>query len=312
MANSTVPNLPPAGELTGSELLHIVQEGNSRRTSLGELSILAAGLTGARNWSVPWRGAVVRREAAYTVPSWPWFYPWDAPSLDTDGFWSVAQTSRLTIPNGVKKVRLSALGVIGSGATATGYFAEILKNESETVGKTSVRQGSSGYSDNLLAVVTPIFEVEPGDFFELRINVGSTSSGLRNVPENSGSWFCLEVVEADDVVFLPYDDRVVFLGTAEASATVGLDVATRAYRIAENAEGSRFYADAAPVGGPVVFEVTKNGTPVGAITFPDGSNTGLYSGSVVEFAPGDVRKITAPGTTEGIADLSFNFKLEAL
>ena len=43
MANTKTEDLTPAGALTGTELLHIVQSGNSRQTTTQDIADLAAG-----------------------------------------------------------------------------------------------------------------------------------------------------------------------------------------------------------------------------------------------------------------------------
>lgn len=127
MAHSSVPDLPAAGALTGEELIHIVQAGNSRKAPLSDLAPLATGLLGSRNWAVPFRGAFVRRAAALTA-SFPLFWSWDTILYDTDGFFTSAQRSRFTIPEGVKKIRLLGQASLGGSSTASGYFLTIYKN----------------------------------------------------------------------------------------------------------------------------------------------------------------------------------------
>ncbi|RQP08924.1 MAG: hypothetical protein EAS51_13270 [Microbacteriaceae bacterium] len=312
MAHSSIPDLPAAGPLTGTELFHVVQGGNSRKVPGSALAQLASGLLGGRNWSVPFRGALVRRSAAFTA-SFPLFYAWDAIAYDTDGFFSVAQSSRFTIPPGVKKVRLAAQSVLGSNAVASGFYYSIQKNGGgfDYAPILNIRQNNSGYGDNRAFLVSPVIEVEPGDYFELRVNSGNSASATVTVPADAGAWFGIEVVEADDVVSLPYDSKVLALGAVAASSVVDLDVAPRAYRLAENAAGSQFYADTAP-SASTAFDVQKNGVSIGTLTFGSGSNTGAFVGAQVDFAPGDVRKIIAPSASNGIADLAFTLRLEAL
>lgn len=161
-------------------------------------------------------------------------------------------------------------------------------------------------------VVSAVIDVEPGDYFELRSNCGSSLSAIADIPEDCGAWFAVEVIESIDTVSLPYDSKVLALGSVAASSVIDLDVAPRSYRLAEDAAGSQFYADTAPSGGAAVFDIQKNGVTVGTLTFADGANTGVYAGAQTDFAAGDVRKIVAPSSPNGIADLAANLRLEAL
>lgn len=43
-----------------------------------------------------------------------------------------------------------------------------------------------------------------------------------------------------------------------------------------------------------VFAIEKNGSPIGTLTFAQGSDTGVFSGSATSFSAGDVLTITAP------------------
>ena len=49
MANTKTEDLTPAGALTGTELLHIVQSGNSRQTTTQDIADLAAGASPAES-----------------------------------------------------------------------------------------------------------------------------------------------------------------------------------------------------------------------------------------------------------------------
>lgn len=72
---------------------------------------------------------------------------------------------------------------------------------------------------------------------------------------------------------------------------------------------SRAYAVTAPSGGAVAFDVQKNGSSIGSISFADASNTATFSttGTAAEkFAAGDRISIHTPGTLHSIADISFN------
>lgn len=141
-------------------------------------------LSGSKWWPVssgganpPFRGALVY-DPGITSSA---VVPWGAESYDTDAIHSVStNTSRLTVPVGVTKVRLSFRhDNMGSSAT-------IYKN-----GSGSVFPGfyAAAGAAGVVSGFTPTITVVAGDYFELYIAGGS------GVSANGYSWFAMEIIE---------------------------------------------------------------------------------------------------------------------
>jgi hypothetical protein len=106
---------------------------------------------------------------------------------DTNNF--VSTPSRLTIPAGVSKVKLSGAA---TGASATAQFiTRIRKNGSADISQsTAVDIDSSG--DDSSVAITPVLNVSANDYFEL----WAYSENTRTVSSsNVYTWFSIEVVE---------------------------------------------------------------------------------------------------------------------
>lgn len=142
--------------------------------------------------NLPFRGARVRM-AADLVPGSAGFeiIAWDVEDRDTDGFFDLAQPTRLTSPAGVSKVQLMAY--IRSPSGATGRYAYFKKNGAYLIGG-----GGLGNPDNTfdMSLTSDVIDVAPGDYFELEI-FGSVAvvAGGAGTPAGLATWFSLQVRE---------------------------------------------------------------------------------------------------------------------
>lgn len=200
MANKTIADLVAAGTITGDELLHIVQGGNSRKAALSAIAAAFAGLNIGQGLAAPFRGALVGRTSGLTDFALPLLVPWQVAEYDTDGFWNVGAATRFTIPAGVQKVRLSGQVEVTSSATAHGCYMSVYKNGGDNfrgVPICSRRDGSTGFTNNIysLPASAPI-PVVAGDYFELRLNLSGQAAAMNDVVNNLRSWFAIEVVQA--------------------------------------------------------------------------------------------------------------------
>jgi len=146
------------------------------------------------------KGAMVRWSAdkSLTAPVLP--VSWDAAMYDTDSFWSVASPSRFTIPAGVTKIRLMArIGFAAGQATkGNGRVVQFMKNGA--IGAEPGVAGTSdatGYTDGGASAITPVLQVQAGDYFEVRYN--TQESGAKTYA-NASSFFSIEVLETTEVV----------------------------------------------------------------------------------------------------------------
>jgi hypothetical protein len=99
-------------------------------------------------------------------------------------------------------------------------------------------------------------------------------------------------------------------GQPEASDLIVQFVAVRAFTLPLGLSGSEGYVATAPADGSKTFDVQKNGSSVGSMTFAQGSNTASFSmASDTSFAAGDRLEVVAPGTQDSaLADVSATFK----
>lgn len=201
MANKTIADLVAAGAITGDELIHLVQSGNSRKATLDEIAAAFVGLNVGQGLAAPFRGALLGRTSELTdFAAPPLLMPWQVADYDTDGFWNAGASTRITIPAGVQKVRFAGQVRITSSATAHGFYLSLAKNGSTDFRGnpvSSVRQGSTGFTDNTYALpACPAIPVVAGDYFELRLHLNGQAAAMNDVLVGNYSWFAVEVVQA--------------------------------------------------------------------------------------------------------------------
>ena len=147
--------------------------------------------------AVQFRGAMARKAANQTGADYTTATPvtWDQEVYDTDGFHDNATNpSRITIPAGASKVRLSAQVIAGNMTADEWFFASIRKNGAagtdwNGVGRSLTESGFTSAVANIVSGVTP---VSAGDYFEVYAQVEADTS----IDIFAGSsWFAVEVVE---------------------------------------------------------------------------------------------------------------------
>lgn len=120
---------------------------------------------------------------------------------------------------------------------------------------------------------------------------------------NSGNtgWDSLEVGQVDLATWI--------IGEPTASQIVFRFIAVRALHFPASLTGSQAKAGVAATGS-TVFDIQKNGSSVGSITFSASGTTGAFSAaSAISLAAGDVLSIVAPGTPDAtLADISITLK----
>lgn len=203
MANKTIDELTAAGTITGDELLHLLQGGNSRKATLSQIAAALAGITSAQTWATPFRGALLTRATDYMDfdENTPILAPWEQAEYDTDGFFSLTQPTRITIPTGVHKVRISGQVALPSSITAHSAYVTAYKNglpDYPGQGVQNFRQSADGFSNNVYQTQSAIIPVVAGDYFELRLYT-SGALGLMDDILAPASWFQVEVIEGSAV-----------------------------------------------------------------------------------------------------------------
>lgn len=113
-----------------------------------------------------------------------------AEEYDTDNFHDNAtNNTRLTIPSGVSRVRVSG-SVKHSGAPAGTQITHIRKNGSNFVGQPAIRLTNCDV-DVTMAITSPVVNVVAGDYFELFVYAASGAT----IQTAAETYFGIEVVE---------------------------------------------------------------------------------------------------------------------
>lgn len=141
------------------------------------------------------RGALVRKSADQTAANYSAgaFVSWDAEEYDTDTIHdTVTNNSRLTVPAGVSKVRLSATIAASADTSDTWKILQITKGGSADwfgAGAQTIEIGAVGIH---ISCISAVVNVTPGDYFEARFQ---TESDTSITIEHERSWFQMEIVD---------------------------------------------------------------------------------------------------------------------
>lgn len=187
--------------LTVGSLFYVVRDDVPYRATLQQLLDFAQAQAAIVPELVPYRGAILSRTTTQTgvVNTTP--VSWEAASFDTDSFWSAGAPTRLTIPSGITKVRLLWSVFYGTSATAGSASILLHKNGSSATspdfwGRTTARQGTTGFSNNEASGMSAALAVSPGDYFELVASISGISTST--IEASSRTVFELEVLEAEE------------------------------------------------------------------------------------------------------------------
>lgn len=186
MTNKTVPQLT-AGTLSADGVMHFVDaDGNSRKITLADLKTFINTDPTVVPSSEPYRGARVRRTSNLSITAnTVTVVTWQAADRDTDSIWSAGAPTRLTVPTGVTKVRLSAQLRYAASASV---FVLIGKNGDTPNGAVRVNATGTG-----LFGATDVLDVVAGDYFECSaFSAGSSPS----VTADYSTWFAMQIIEA--------------------------------------------------------------------------------------------------------------------
>jgi hypothetical protein len=209
-----------AGAGNGETVFYCCTDGTDWETGIGTVTdaapdtlsrdtILASSNGGAAvNWGsgekdifltvpefgVGFRGALVTMSGDEgTVSSTDEVLDWDTETYDVGGWHSGANPSRLTVPAGVSRVRIS-WQVRWEVDAAGGRQVLTKKNGAIYIagGGSMVQIPPAGAPlQTIMAGQTAVVEVAAGDYFELRVY--QTSGGNLNV-ESAATWFSIEKV----------------------------------------------------------------------------------------------------------------------
>lgn len=192
MANRTIPELTGAGALAGTDVVHIVDgDGNSRKMTLAALKTFINTDPTVVPASEPWLGARVKRTSDLALTNGALTpITWQAEDVDTSSFWTVGAPTRITIPVGVAKVRLTGSVRFSTGTTGIRQII-LTKNGAAFAGEGSARDISSESTQDM-QVMSAVVDVTAGDYFEMSALVGASSI---SVAATDRTWFQIEVIE---------------------------------------------------------------------------------------------------------------------
>lgn len=124
-----------------------------------------------------------------TAAAIPWNSTYSTEAYDSDGYHDPSTNpSRLTVPTGVTKVRVS--GAVHTGSVTSDLIQILLlqKNGASFPGSAQIRKQEANTSPGIGAV-SAIVDVTAGDYFEMLLQLtGDTSASL----ETNNTWFMIE------------------------------------------------------------------------------------------------------------------------
>ena len=242
--------------------------------------------------------------------------PWDTEGYDT-GYKgapfhdTVTNNSRITIPDGITKVRLGfnldwdtpSSGTVHCWVSINGVYT---LTDASALGLPFTAHSAFSGSEGLSAI-SAVLDVASGDYFELTVQ----TSGTGQVDSSPRSYMWMEVVETDEDVFVPEQVEIFLIGVPAISNLVYQKVAMRRFSLADDLFGSQAYAITAPSGAATTFDVDRNGIKIGEISFADGVNTATFTtiaAAIEVFEIGDRLGIDSPANLNSLADISINLK----
>lgn len=167
-------------------------------TDTQELSVYDSAVSGwtASIGNQAYRGALVYRSTDHTWINYTSgaVIAWDSESYDTDSIHdNTTNNSRLTVPAGVSKVRLSGHVRLTDADVGLSAYLRIQKNGTTSyIGIGSSTKNGGNFSEYWAEVTSAVLAVTPGDYFELFLLVLSDTS---LTVAADASWFAMEVIE---------------------------------------------------------------------------------------------------------------------
>jgi hypothetical protein len=238
---------------------------------------------------------------------------WDAGDVvfDTGAYFDNANDEFL-IPAGVTKVRLVAS--VDWGPNTTGGIRQILMRKNGTTAiATHNHPPQSDGGSTIQQIETGVIEVVEGDNFQL--DVFHDRGADLTVDAIATTFFAIDIIETDEAARPPEPIDIFLenqhwdLDAIPVSQPVYKKIATRRFSLLDDFANSQGQADAGPNGGAVVFDVLRNGTSIGSITFADSTGaaqTATFSttGATQEdFEIGDRLEIETPANVQSINEV---------
>lgn len=141
------------------------------------------------------RGALVKPAADITTADYTTAtdIPFDEEDYDTDAIHdNSTNNTRLTVPSGVSKVRLTGGVIITAMSVDEWTLLQVHKNGSNQWTGIASQQLDTTNTARYSSVSTPVVSVVPGDYFELNFRVETDTSITL---EEWGTYFSMEIIE---------------------------------------------------------------------------------------------------------------------
>lgn len=172
--------------------------------------------------ALPFKGALVKLTADESLANATLLaIPWDAEVYDEGGFWVIGSPTRLTVPEGVTKIRLTGnLGIL-SGLTADRILVRIKKNGDLAQTFQTAQDIDPITGAPTISFSTPVFEVVATDYFEMMAfqdSGGALSIDAAGVGGETRTFFGIEAIEAT-APSSTYVGALVKITAAEALVT---------------------------------------------------------------------------------------------
>jgi len=136
------------------------------------------------------QGAMTKRTVDLTRDFRPFAsIPWNGVVYDTGGFWSVGQPTRLTVPAGVSRVKVSA-GLLLNGGVATEYFSTLIQKNGAYVEGLGLSIATMPAGLTRVGLAGATVDVVPGDYFE----VWGANQTTATLTLKVLSWLAMEAV----------------------------------------------------------------------------------------------------------------------
>jgi hypothetical protein len=254
----------------------------------------------------PWRGAratlsgnfSASTTGAFTDITWAGTDDFDSDAFHDPG----SNNARMTIPDlkGITKVRLKAQiqwnAIDAAGNDEIGIRIALFNSSDvfqRVVGQSTPEGTEGGFTNPTTLVDTQMVEVVDGDYFKCQYIVNQAET----IVDSSLTWYELEVLETDESAFPPEPVELY------------IDISDWDTGIPTSSPIFKKQADAGPNGGAVVFDVLRNGSSIGSISFADSTGaaqTATFSttGSVQEdFEIGDRLEIETPANLQNMDEI---------
>lgn len=143
------------------------------------------------------RGALVELTANESISSGTsTVVPWDQAIYDTDSIWSSGSPTRLTVPTGVTRVRLSGNAMFVAGSDYQYNLIRCRKNAAVIRGEFNTATADYSVSrEPLLNGASAVLTVVAGDYFDMVVFQQNAANAARNLLWDTATWFAMEIVE---------------------------------------------------------------------------------------------------------------------